>query len=208
MLIFKDETQGYFAKVADFGFSTRFRKESDVILIPRSRPWDAPEYHSRGFLSQAAQKMDVYRFGLLCLWLLFGSSGQTPLAPWMAQENGHFINLLEDLKSDENALLKWATWLVEELEGIENDMKDNSNQFFDFTLDCKPENRKLYLGDFLNLLDTARYGSEHLIIQSFLIVLTGRYKNQLKRWLSSQSKKRNAFRYTICFWIYESNLTF
>ena len=42
-----------------------------LIHMPRSRGWNAPEWHHRGFTYRDAEKMDVYSFGLLCLWLFF-----------------------------------------------------------------------------------------------------------------------------------------
>jgi serine/threonine protein kinase len=61
------------AKVTDFGYSTIFTGD-DLIDIPISVPWNAPEHHHRGFDSIGAMKMDVYSFGLVCLWLLFFNS--------------------------------------------------------------------------------------------------------------------------------------
>jgi hypothetical protein len=56
--------------LADFGFS-RYGAKDDLIKLPRSQPWDAPEWHEREFTLEAASKTDVYAFGLLCFWWLF-----------------------------------------------------------------------------------------------------------------------------------------
>ncbi|KAH8587931.1 kinase-like domain-containing protein [Bisporella sp. PMI_857] len=72
VLVFQDESKGYLARVADFGFSTHFRDDDTLISVPKSVPWNAPENHNREFLPQAAKEMDAYSFGMLCLWLLFG----------------------------------------------------------------------------------------------------------------------------------------
>lgn len=71
ILIFKDDHGRFIPKLADFGFSTLSMQEDDLILLPRSNPWDAPEWHHRGFKFSAAKKIDVYSFGALCLWLIF-----------------------------------------------------------------------------------------------------------------------------------------
>ncbi|KAH8592616.1 kinase-like domain-containing protein, partial [Bisporella sp. PMI_857] len=71
VLVFEKKDGSYVPKVADFGFSTRFRAEDDLIYIPESIPWNAPERTHRAFTPSSAVKMDIYSFGLLCLWILF-----------------------------------------------------------------------------------------------------------------------------------------
>ena len=61
------------AKVADFGYSTLATGESEKVLFPKSRPWNAPEHHFGGFKVEEAKKTDVYSFGILCLCILFGN---------------------------------------------------------------------------------------------------------------------------------------
>ena len=72
VLVFKDAiTRKITAKVADFGYSTLTAGESGKVLLPKSRPWNAPEHHFGEFKVQEAKKTDVYSFGMLCLWILF-----------------------------------------------------------------------------------------------------------------------------------------
>lgn len=70
VLIFDNEEGGYIARVADFGYSTQWALPNDLVQMPRSRPWDAPEWHHRGFTPVQAMKMDAYSFGMVVLWLL------------------------------------------------------------------------------------------------------------------------------------------
>ena len=70
MLIFKDQTGTYIAKVVDFGYSTLYAGQNSLINMPDSRPWSAPEYHHRGFKPAEAMKMDTFCLGLLCFWLV------------------------------------------------------------------------------------------------------------------------------------------
>lgn len=56
--------------MADFGYSTQWALPNDLIQMPRSRPWDAPEWHHRGFTPAQAMKMDSFSFGMVVLWLL------------------------------------------------------------------------------------------------------------------------------------------
>ena len=74
VLVFKDAiTRKITVKVADFGYSTLTVGESGNVFLPKSRPWNAPEHHFGEFKVQEAKKMDVYSFGMLCLWFLFGN---------------------------------------------------------------------------------------------------------------------------------------
>ena len=74
VLVFKDAITGKITvKVADFGYSTLTVGESGKVLLPKSRPWNAPKHHFGKFKVQEAKKTDVYSFGMLCLWILFGN---------------------------------------------------------------------------------------------------------------------------------------
>jgi serine/threonine protein kinase len=134
ILIFKDGPDGYVARVADFGFSTWFRGDNDFILMPRSRPWYAPEYHGRGFSPDDAKRMDVYSFGMLCLWLLLG--------PFLGFKDVPELELLE-LWKRENKLSEQATRLVVEHGYFNNDVTDKLCQFFDSTLAHESDKRTI-----------------------------------------------------------------
>ena len=60
----------YTAKATDFGYSTQYAGMTDLISMPKSDPWYAPEWHHRGFTPAQATKMDSYSFSMLVLWLL------------------------------------------------------------------------------------------------------------------------------------------
>src|SRR5436305_6144975 len=71
VLIFESDPNRYVAKVADFGYSTRVLSDDELVNMPRTAYWVAPEWHHRGFTTAGAMKMDMYSFGMLCLWVLF-----------------------------------------------------------------------------------------------------------------------------------------
>ncbi|KAL8726452.1 MAG: hypothetical protein Q9166_006705 [cf. Caloplaca sp. 2 TL-2023] len=74
VLIFNENNEnsyGYYAKLSDFGYSTWFARDDELIKMPKSQPWCAPEWHHRGFRVSDAMKMDAYSFGMLSFWLLF-----------------------------------------------------------------------------------------------------------------------------------------
>jgi len=168
VLVFQDEYKGYIAKVADFGFSTCFRGEHDLISMPKSVPWNAPEHHNREFWPQAAKKMDVYSFGILCLWLLFGAepSPNMPLPSGFTQEEGFFIsfekpeqerNLLETWKRDSSdQLSEWASWLVKEHGYFDSSVKNSLAKFFESTLASNPTKRSIDFSGLFLLLTPAR----------------------------------------------------
>ena len=58
--------------MADFGWSFLAHDgDTNVIILAKSPPWNAPEYHHRGFTIEQAQKQDVFSFGMLCFWVMF-----------------------------------------------------------------------------------------------------------------------------------------
>ena len=77
-ILISSESDGrYVVKVTDFGYSTLFTTDNDPITMPHSELWTAPERHHREILPRQARKMDVYSFGMLCLWLLFYNKATT-----------------------------------------------------------------------------------------------------------------------------------
>ena len=95
------------AKVSDFGFSSIWARPDDLIQVPKTEPWNAPEWHHRGFKFREARKMDVYSFGLLCLWIVVQSADlENPIRDIKAllfTVQGEFqIDVLQRLTTDRN----------------------------------------------------------------------------------------------------------
>lgn len=140
VLIFEEGAGSYTAKVADFGFSTYFHEEQeDLIQVPRSVPWTAPEHHVRYFTSQSAKVMDVYSFGMLCLWLLFDNKS-------LGTEHFSFKAAYWENKEDllvfwkNHKLLNWAMQLVGDDASIGAEIKPSLASFFQSCLD--PDTKK------------------------------------------------------------------
>ena len=114
------------ARVADFGYSTWLGGADDLIYMPRSLHWTAPEWHYRAFNRASAFKMDVYSFGLLCLWLLF----------YHGRETRH-SRFYEDLKSGE-AKSTLACGLIDESSDFSDEQRKNLRQLFDLSLTIDP----------------------------------------------------------------------
>jgi serine/threonine protein kinase len=151
ILIFKDDAGAYIAKVTDFGYSTQFACEDDFIPVPKSWPWCAPEHNREKFKPAQARKMDVFSFGMLCLWVLFEKylSWITSLPQdvhwaeryFQGKERRHLSkNILEDLKQgDQLAML--AQHLVLAERDISSDKRQALERFFRTSLACNPDER-------------------------------------------------------------------
>lgn len=62
------------AMITDFESSCVYGEESDLLTLPRTPPWDAPEWSDRYISVKNAKLMDIYSFGLVCFWILFQSN--------------------------------------------------------------------------------------------------------------------------------------
>jgi serine/threonine protein kinase len=116
ILIFEHIPGEYVAKVSDLGYSVQLEHDDTFVKMPLSKPWNAPEWHHRGYRFPEIIRMDLYSYGMVCLWLLFGQECldrginfdiSTPSAP----------RDLEELKS-EDRLLSLATDLAEHSAGL------------------------------------------------------------------------------------------
>lgn len=154
VLVFEHEPNKYIARVADFGYSTRFCGEDGLINMPVSRPWNAPEHHPRGFHALNARKMDIYSFGLVCLWLLFEGNYSLPPHSQTSSNDGHFASFKDVIKSQkyDGGLLKFSTRLVEEYGDFSCGTKQKLCRFFDCTLNSDPDKRSPCFENFLDLL--------------------------------------------------------
>lgn len=156
VLMFK-EHEAFVAKVADFGFSTKVT-EDGLVSLPCSMPWYAPEYHPRSFYYAAAQKCDIFSFGMLCLWLLFhrellcksqslqSMPGNDPIFGGLEDDTSPLAEvpseytLLENLKR-EKRLITFAYELIESMASLEDQQKASMKLFFDSTLANNSEQR-------------------------------------------------------------------
>ena len=153
-MIYKDDG-AFAARVTDFGYSTRFADKDDLIHVPKTEPWNAPEHSYDEFTPAQVQKMDVFSFGILCMWLMFERylSGITSLpqeACWAEQYfqggGGRHLSqrILKDLKQ-EDKLVMLAQQLVTAERGLDDDKKRALDQFFSASLTCNPNGRETNL---------------------------------------------------------------
>lgn len=164
--MFEDKPGIYTAKVADFGFSTHFHGEQDLIKMPKSEPWNAPEYHDRYFYPQGAKAMDVYSFSMLCLWLLFGVeiSETMPYPSGAANDAGVFSFEARDWSRKGDLLLSWKRdwlleWAIQLAAGdgrFTTEIGDGVTQFFRSSLCFNPQTRITDWCRLLSFLGPAR----------------------------------------------------
>jgi serine/threonine protein kinase len=146
VLIFGDDTERLVAKVADFGFST-FAVEGESIRMPKSPPWEAPEHHYKGCTISEAKKMEVYSFGMLCLWVLF-QEGFGKSLPGLIGAIQDERSLFSPISSENMMKLKnedrlrfLAGDLIRLLDDLNDRQKENLKMFFDSTLAVDPDRR-------------------------------------------------------------------
>ena len=165
VLVFKDAiTREITVKVADFGYSTLIAGESGKVFLPKSRPWNAPEHHFGEFKAQESKKTDVYSFGMLCLWFLFGErlsdvsqttvDGTAGLISFDAPLLGR-PTLLELLR-DEDRLEDIANHLVESMPGLNVEFRTRLKEIFSLTLPLNPRKRTRDLARVTGLLSQKR----------------------------------------------------
>ncbi|CAG9998450.1 unnamed protein product [Clonostachys byssicola] len=151
VLVFKSDT-GFRPKVADFGYSVpHLDSARSGLRLPKSRPWDAPEISSHpDFTLAEALKVDLFSYGMLCLWLLFEPqlSGVVSYPPSLAYLETTVLNYSEyqsigalsevktrcELSGFSKALLS-----IEQMLGTEH--RDMLAEFFMCSLEQNPQLR-------------------------------------------------------------------
>ena len=162
MLVFKDATtREITVKVTDFGYSTLTVGESGKVILPKSRPWNAPEHHFGEFNAQEAKKTDVYSFGMLCLWLLFGNhlsdipqttaDGAAGLISFDAPPFLGGPTFLERLK-DEDRVEDIAHHLVGSMPGLDVEYRIRLKDIFSLALPHDPKKRTCDLARVIGLM--------------------------------------------------------
>jgi len=158
VLVFKDATGKTTVKVADFGYSTLAVGETAKVFLPKSRPWNAPEHYFGEFNVADAKKTDVYTFGMLCLWVLFGSMS-------LPQKNTEYTFDISDgphtsleYFKDDDKMEDIASQLMDSvsLADLNADYRIRLNEFFSLTVPLNPEKRTSDLGKVIVLLSPKR----------------------------------------------------
>jgi len=164
VLVFKDATGNTTVKITDFGYSTLASgPNAKGVLLPKSRPWNAPEHHFGEFGTHEAKKTDVYSFGMLCLWILFSKylSDIPPHSGEYGTESVSFdavtgpLSLLERLKGA-NKVEHIADQLMQLVPELNAECKIRLKDFFSLTVPFDPEKQTSYLETLVGLLSQDR----------------------------------------------------
>ena len=129
--------------MADFGYSCFGTDDEDIVYLPCSLPWAAPEYHSRGITLRDAKKMDVYSFGMLCLYILFQEC--------LGDPTSSSVTCLDRLKLS-GSLLDFARETVSGSTPVGETQKDSLKAFFESTLSDEPDSRNTDFETLINHL--------------------------------------------------------
>jgi len=161
VLVYKDSTGKTTVKVTDFGYSTLATGEAGPgrVFLPKSRPWNAPEHHFEEFTAVEAKKTDIYSFGMLCFWFLFGhnlsdipqstTEGTTELISFNAPVGPP--TLLEQFKATEKLDHIVNQFLdSRSLAGLNADHRNRLKEIFSVTVTLNLDKRS---SDFRYLLD-------------------------------------------------------
>ncbi|KAF2259193.1 kinase-like protein [Lojkania enalia] len=151
-------------KVIDFGFSSYNSADEDFVRVARTEPWEAPEWHNRGFTLQAAKAMDIYSFGLLCMWLFFREETLADLnfpsatiAIAFAKQNPEATAKIQALKKCDDELLAFALRLLEQKPGVEDGVRARMQQGLISALALDPEKRPSSMDPFIELFCDPEY---------------------------------------------------
>lgn len=141
------------AKLADFGYAGWNTDPSKEVFLylPESKPWTGPEYHHRAFEIQQAQRLEIFSFGLLCLWFLFHDKLEsskfkttTQLADFCHKNALYSCASIEKLKRA-GLLSQLASELVRQQDSLDDRMKQDLIFFFLSCLNTDAKNRSLQI---------------------------------------------------------------
>jgi serine/threonine protein kinase len=144
--------------VTDFGFSCFNGTDEDLVQVTRTEPWEAPEWHYRYFKLRDAKKMDIYSFGLLCLWLFFRDETLVELdLPSITVDmvfsckDTEIVTKVQALKRSDDSLLTCAQRLVEQNASFGDDIRSRLRQAFTLALAADPNKRPSNMDQFIDL---------------------------------------------------------
>lgn len=159
ILVTKSQGDAWIVHVTDFGYSSF----ETLVKVPRSPPWEAPEWHSRWFSLENAKRMDVYSFGLLCLWLVFSGeslefSGFPSIdidlafpAPHESNQLNPMMKGLQEMKAS-GKLLGSVLHLVSQKQEIPEQTRSCLEEVFTLALTHDTEKRAGQMDLFVDLL--------------------------------------------------------
>ena len=159
ILIFPDGDSKYLVKLSDFGYSSFVPHRGRLVFMPKSVPWNAPEHHYRGFRFDDAVKMDVFSFGVFCLWLFFAGSSGNQLYNDPRPINDASVDLV----------LEQARRFLKSECNLHPQAKHRLSKRFDLSVSRYPERRSSCMDEIISVLKPKGYltrlSSVHLYLK-------------------------------------------
>lgn len=148
ILVDRNDTGEWIARVSDVGYARVGLSPEEELYVPQSRPWTDPEWHRRTWPVTAVLAMDIYSYGMVCLWLLLEDKILASIGDncelWGQSffvENGSPDTQLELLQRGGQLTLVIDQAL--DCATLESDFeKENLSQFFNSTLHVNRESRE------------------------------------------------------------------
>jgi serine/threonine protein kinase len=151
-------------KIIDFGFSAYNSNNEDFLRIARTEPWEAPEWHNRGFTLRDAKSMDIYSFGLVCMWLFFREEKLADLGfPFItlgeafSRQKPDATSRIQVLKGSGDDLLTYALRLLERRSDLEHGLRARLRQGLTLALASSPKERSASMEPFIELFCDPEY---------------------------------------------------
>lgn len=152
-MVTKDQTGNPKLQLIDFGYSCFGSTENDIVRLPLSRPWTAPEHHWRGFFISAAKKMDIYAIGMVCAFIIFHSVWSFFVSRITEEEEKNFS---EDFSRDhEHGVFDLLVDTVKKSKTTGYNLPHSLLDFFRCTLSLNASRRESQIPNLINTLNSA-----------------------------------------------------
>lgn len=121
------------------------------MKLPISRPWNAPEHtrSAREWTFEQAVKTDIFSYGMLCLWVLFGR---------------YFENLIQDkrdgrygISTVKENIRQLSDQLLNDEPYLTVEQRKSLRKFFASSLHEDPEQRESNMLKLLRVLDPKQF---------------------------------------------------
>jgi hypothetical protein len=138
------------AKVTDFGYSCFGATGDDIVLLPKTERWCAPEWHPRHFTIRDAKKTDIYSFGMICAWLFSEDFAKLrdELAVTEAVQQGAKVEARQQFQRS-------VMHLASKTDHLDSSGREKLAQFFEYALCENNQARKDELKDLILLFGQA-----------------------------------------------------
>lgn len=159
------------AQLIDFGYSCFGSTDDDLVWLPFSPPWTAPEHEWKEYTLSAGKRMDVYSLGMTVAYLIFRSHWQLISRSVGGDGAGSSMDGTEDAASPVEPCKRMSVVdiIQDVVQGTDVDLRmipPGISKFFELSLASEPLSRETDLSILATLLGETsinRHGSSHLV---------------------------------------------